>query len=76
MKPHFPTACSKAELEQEIRWVVVLAEIRRCLRAQTLDHRFEIAALNEKAESVGWIVLHPGESIRLAANTHSIVTAG
>jgi hypothetical protein len=44
--------------------------------AQTLDHRTETAALNELAESVGWIVLHAGDSIRLDKNSRAIVISG
>ena len=44
--------------------------------AQKLDRSFATAALNEKAGSVGWSVLHPGDSIRLEDNTHSVVISG
>ena len=44
--------------------------------AQTLDHRAETAALNELAESAGWVVLHAGDSIRLDKNSRAIVISG
>jgi hypothetical protein len=44
--------------------------------AQTLDHRAEAAALNDLAESVGWIVLQPADSIRLDRSGRSIVISG
>ncbi len=44
--------------------------------AHTLDGRAEAATLNELAESVGWIVLQPGDSIRLDKTSHSIVISG
>jgi hypothetical protein len=44
--------------------------------AQSLDHRAETGALNERAQAAGWTVLHPGESIRLDDDTHTIVISG
>ena len=44
--------------------------------AQTLDGRVESDALNKMAESVGWNVLRPGESIRLDKSGRSIVISG
>lgn len=42
---------------------------------RTRDHRFRGADLNQIAEGVGWIVLHPGESIRLD-DGRSLVISG
>lgn len=44
--------------------------------SQSLDHESETSALNERARAAGWTVLHPGESIRLDDDTHTIVISG
>jgi hypothetical protein len=44
--------------------------------AQTLDGRAESDTLDQLAESAGWSVLHPGESIRLDKSGRSIVISG
>ena len=44
--------------------------------AQTMDGRAESDTLNALAESAGWFLLHPGESIRLDKSDRSIVISG
>lgn len=44
--------------------------------AQSLDHRSETGALNERASAAGWTVLHPGESVWLDDSARSIVISG
>jgi len=43
---------------------------------QALDHQSNIGNLNKMAEAAGWIVLQPGQSIRLDRDGHSIVISG
>jgi hypothetical protein len=42
---------------------------------QTLDHEYERIALTKMAEAAGWMVLHPGESVRFD-DGRSIVISG
>ncbi len=44
--------------------------------AQTMDHKSEASALNERAHAAGWDVLHPGDLICLDEETPSIVISG
>jgi hypothetical protein len=44
--------------------------------AESLDHKSKTHTLNDTAQSVGWIVLQPGESICLEEDTSSIVISG
>lgn len=45
--------------------------------AQSLDGESEISMLNDRAQAVGWTVLHPGDSINLDDDSfRSIVISG
>lgn len=53
-----------------------MARFSDIFNAQTLDHKAETNTLNDRAQAVGWDVLHTGESIHLSDETASIVISG
>lgn len=43
---------------------------------QSLDQQSKANELNDRAQAAGWTVLHPGDSIRLDDEAHTIVISG